>query len=78
MAAPPPPGVPEALWSRIQQGVADLAGADRIRVLCHYDGDGATSAAVTETSVASTPLRLRARLAGAWASLSKLATWPQA
>ncbi|TLZ51358.1 MAG: DHH family phosphoesterase [Methanobacteriota archaeon] len=46
MAAPPPPGVPEALWSRIQQGVADLAGADRIRVLCHYDGDGATSAAV--------------------------------
>ncbi len=46
MVAPPPPGVPEALWSRVQQGVAALEGADRIRVLCHYDGDGATSAAL--------------------------------
>ena len=46
MATPPPPGIPDALWGRIQMGVAALSGADRVRVLCHYDGDGATSAAI--------------------------------
>src|SRR3972149_4938843 len=44
--AAPPPGIPEALWARIRKGVDALAGADRVRVLCHYDGDGATAAAV--------------------------------
>ncbi len=44
MAAPP--GIPEALWARVQVGVAAIAGADRVRILCHYDGDGATSAAI--------------------------------
>src|SRR2546426_3335541 len=46
MVAPPPPGVPEALWARVLQGVAALEGAKHVRVLCHYDGDGATSAAI--------------------------------
>lgn len=46
MASPPPPGVPEALWARLENGVAALRDADRVRVLCHYDADGATSAAI--------------------------------
>ncbi len=46
MAAPPPPGVPDALWARAQRGVEALSGADRVRVLAHHDGDGATSAAI--------------------------------
>ena len=46
MAPPPPPGVPEALWARLLAGVSALAGVDRVRVLCHYDADGATSAAI--------------------------------
>ena len=41
-----PPGVPEALWLRLQAGVASLAPVERVRVLCHYDADGATSAAI--------------------------------
>jgi len=44
--AAPPPGIPEALWARIRKGVDALAGADRVRLLCHYDGDGASAAAV--------------------------------
>ncbi len=44
--APPPPGVPEALWARATAGAALLARADRVRILCHHDGDGATSAAI--------------------------------
>jgi len=44
MAAPS--GIPDALWSRVLRGVDVLSGVDRIRVLCHYDGDGATSAAI--------------------------------
>ena len=50
MAAPP--GVPEPLWERLQRGVAALAAVDRVRVLCHYDGDGAASAAVLATALA--------------------------
>ncbi|HEV8594757.1 MAG TPA: DHHA1 domain-containing protein [Thermoplasmata archaeon] len=46
MASPPPPGVPEALWARLESGVTRLSEANRIRVLCHYDADGATSAAI--------------------------------
>ena len=46
MDAPPPPGIPEALWARVRKGVEVVAGADRVRVLGHHDGDGAASAAV--------------------------------
>ena len=46
MAGPAPPGIPGPLWSRLQAGVSTLASADRIRIVCHYDGDGAASAAV--------------------------------
>jgi RecJ-like exonuclease len=46
MAAPAPPGVPDPLWVRLLAGVQTLAKANRIRILCHYDGDGATSAAI--------------------------------
>lgn len=42
----PPPGVPDVLWARIEKGLAALAPVDRVRVLCHYDGDGAASAAI--------------------------------
>lgn len=52
MASPPPPGVPEALWARIETGVALLSNADRVRVLCHYDADGATSAAILARALA--------------------------
>jgi RecJ-like exonuclease len=47
-----PPGIPEALWARLEKGVASLAGVDRIRVLCHYDGDGAASAAILAAALA--------------------------
>lgn len=50
--ASPPPGVPEALWARIEAGVALLSDAPRVRVLCHYDADGATSAAVLARALA--------------------------
>lgn len=43
---PPPPGVPEELWTRARRGVALLENVQRVRVLCHYDADGATSAAI--------------------------------
>ncbi|MBI4416938.1 MAG: DHH family phosphoesterase [Euryarchaeota archaeon] len=46
MAGSPPAGIPEGLWSRFHQAIASLAAVDRIRILCHYDADGATSAAV--------------------------------
>jgi len=46
MAAEAPPGIPDGLWTRLQAAVALLEPADRIRILCHYDGDGATSAAI--------------------------------
>src|SRR2546427_10233942 len=46
MVSSPPPGVPEALWAKVRDGVARLASARRVRILCHYAGDGATSAAV--------------------------------
>lgn len=46
MAAALPPGIPKALWERLLRGVDALAAADRVRILCHYDADGATSAAI--------------------------------
>jgi len=44
--ATPPSGVPETLWARLERGGSTLASVDRVRVLCHYDADGATSAAI--------------------------------
>jgi len=52
MVAPAPPGVPDALWSRVLRGVEVLSGVDLVRVLCHYDGDGATSAAILARTLA--------------------------
>ena len=46
MAGPAPPGIPGPLWARLQAGVSALAAADRVRIVCHYDGDGAASAAI--------------------------------
>jgi RecJ-like exonuclease len=34
------------LWSRLEAGVSALSGTDRVRIMCHYDGDGAASAAI--------------------------------
>ena len=46
MADAAPPGIPRPLWLRLQAGAAALAGADRVRIVCHYDADGAASAAI--------------------------------
>ena len=46
MAASAPPGIPDVLWTRLRAAVSLLEPVDRVRILCHYDGDGATSAAI--------------------------------
>jgi RecJ-like exonuclease len=52
MAGPAPPGVPAPLWSRLQAAVSALANTDRVRILCHYDGDGAASGAILARALA--------------------------
>lgn len=46
MAASPAPGIPKALWERLRRGASLLEDVDRVRILCHYDADGAASAAI--------------------------------
>ena len=60
MVSSPPPGVPEALWAKVRDGVARFASARRVRILCHYDGDGATSAAILARALrrAGTPFHI--------------------
>lgn len=38
--------LPEGLEERLERGAALLEGAQRVRVLCHYDGDGTAAAAL--------------------------------
>src|SRR3989449_11345416 len=60
MVSSPPPGVPEALWAKVRAGVPRFASARRVRILCHYDGDGAPSAAILARALrrAGTPFHI--------------------
>ncbi len=43
--------LPEGLTERLGQGIEALEGADRVRILSHYDGDGTASAALLTASL---------------------------
>lgn len=55
-------GVPDALWTRLEAAVEALEGADRVRVLCHYDSDGTAAAAVLTAAALRRGLEVHATL----------------
>lgn len=54
--------LPTPLRERLQEAVRTLGGADRVRVLCHYDGDGTAAAALLTRALLREGLEVHASL----------------
>ena len=56
---------PQGLLERAQRGAALVDGVSRVRVLCHYDPDGTTSAAILARALMSRGKRIHATMSHA-------------